>query len=271
MGRKAEDYEKDLVSVIIPVYNVEKYIDKTLASVFAQTYKHLEIVLVDDQSEDRSSEIIKKYQETHPEIVYFLQPTNKGAGYARNKALELSRGQYVAFLDSDDMWKPEKVEKQVQILKEKNGSFCFTAIEMIDGDDKVIKEKRKVKEEINYKFLLSNTMIPTSGVMIDRCVKGDFRMHLRRGGQDYATWLKLLRDGGLAYGIDEALVDYRITGDSLSSNKLASVRQIWEIQTQEEGISKSMVIKNLLIWMVNSIKKYEIKTKDLLTILLRTK
>ena len=181
MERNPEDYIKGLVSVITPVYNVEKYIDRTLSSVFAQTYKDIEIVLVDDQSNDKSAEIIKKYKETHPEIVYFLQPKNMGAGHARNKALELARGQYVAFLDADDMWKPEKTDKQVKLLKEKNGSFCFTAIEMIDGDDKIIKCKRKVKEEIDYKFLLSNTMIPTSGVMVDRCVKGDFRMHLRRG------------------------------------------------------------------------------------------
>ena len=256
MERKPEDYINGLVSVITPVYNVEKYIDRTLRSVFAQTYKNIEIVLVDDQSKDRSAEIIMKYQETHPEIVYFLQPKNMGAGHARNKALELAKGQYVAFLDADDMWKPEKIEKQVRLLKKKNGSFCFTAIEMIDGDDKVIKGKRKVKEEINYKFLLSNTMIPTSSVMVDRTVKGDFRMHLRRGGQDYATWLKLLRDGSIAYGIDEVLVDYRIDGDSLSSNKLDSVRQIWEIQTRDEGVSKVTAVWHIARWCWNSIKKY---------------
>lgn len=254
--RKPEDYIKGLVSVITPVFNVEKYIDRTLGSVFAQTYKDIEIVLVDDQSKDRSGEIIKKYQETHPEIVYYLQPENKGAGYARNKALELARGQYVAFLDADDMWKPEKIEKQVKLLNEKNSGFCFTAIEMIDGDDKVIKGKRKVKEEIDYKFLLSNTMIPTSGVMVDRTINGDFRMHLRRGGQDYATWLRLLRDGSKAYGIDEALVDYRIDGESLSSNKLKSIRQIWEIQTQDEGINKIAAGWHIMRWCWNSIKKY---------------
>lgn len=256
MERKPEDYIKGLVSVITPVFNDEKYIDRTLGSVFAQTYKDIEIVLVDDQSQDRSGEIIVEYQKTHPEIVYYLQPENKGAGYARNKALELARGQYVAFLDADDMWKPEKIEKQVKLLKDKGSGFCFTAIEMIDGDDKVIKGKRKVKEEVNYKFLLSNTMIPTSGVMVDRTIKGDFRMHLRRGGQDYATWLRLLRDGSKAYGIDEALVCYRIDGESLSSNKLKSIRQIWEIQTQDEGIDKIFAGVHIVRWCWNSAKKY---------------
>lgn len=256
MKCKTADYIKNLVSVITPVYNAEKYIDRTLASVFAQTHQDIEIVLVDDQSKDRSAEIIKEYQKTHPEIIYFLQPDNMGAGHARNKALELAKGQYVAFLDADDMWKPEKLEKQIRLLKEKNGSFCFTAIEMIDGEDKVIKGKRKIKEEIDYKFLLSNTMIPTSGVMIDRCIKGDFRMHLRRGGQDYATWLRLLRDGSKAYGLDEVLVSYRMDGKSLSSNKFKSISQIWEIQTQDEGIGKVVSGLHIIRWCWNSVKKY---------------
>ncbi len=256
MARLQEDYIKGLVSVITPVYNCEKYIDRTLQSVFAQTYKNIEIVLVDDCSPDDSAEIIKRYQQNHPEIVYFLQPKNMGAGHARNKALELAKGQYVAFLDADDIWKPEKIEKQVDLLQKKNAGFCFTAIEMIDGDDKLIKGKRAVKKEIDYKFLLSNTMIPTSGVMVDRCIKGDFRMHIRRGGQDYATWLKLLRDGSKAYGIDEALVGYRIDGQSLSSNKMKSIRQIWEIQTQEEGVSKIAAGWHIVRWCWNSVKKY---------------
>lgn len=256
MERKPDEYIQGFVSVITPVYNVEKYLDRTLQSVFAQTYKDIEIILVDDQSKDESVEIIKKYQKTHPEIVYYLQPKNMGAGFARNKALELARGQYVAFLDADDIWKPTKIERQIKFLKKRHGSFCFTAIEMIDGDDKVIKGKRKVEPEIDYKFLLSNTMIPTSGVLIDRTIKGDFRMHLRRGGQDYATWLRLLRDGTKAYGINEALVGYRIDGDSLSSNKLKSIKQIWEIQTQDEGINRIVAGWHIIKWCWNSVKKY---------------
>lgn len=256
MERKKDEFIIGLVSVIIPVYNVQKYINRTLESVFAQTYENIEIIMVDDQSNDKSAEIIKEYQKDHPEIVYYLQPKNMGAGYARNKALEIAKGQYVAFLDSDDMWKFDKIEKQIRLLNEKKGAFCFTAIEMIDENDKMIKGKRKVKEEIDYKFLLSNTMIPTSGVVVDRCIKGDFRMHIRRGGQDYATWLMLLKDGTKAYGINEVLVSYRIAGKSLSSNKLNSIKQIWEIQTQDEGIGYCEVVFHILLWCANSVKKY---------------
>ena len=128
------------------LYNAEKVIAKTLESVFNQTYKNIEIVLVDDCSSDNSQQVINEYRAKHPEIVYFKQPKNQGAGAARNKALELARGQYVAFLDADDLWYPEKTEKQVALLNKKNGAFSFTAIEMIDGEGNVVKKKRKVKK-----------------------------------------------------------------------------------------------------------------------------
>ncbi len=249
-------YAENTVSVIIPVYNVEEYIDRTLKSIFTQTYKDLEIVMVDDCSTDRSAEIIAKYQEEHPEIVYHLQEKNKGAGYARNKALELAKGRYVAFLDSDDEWMPDKIEQQLELMKEKKTPFCYTAIEMIDGNGKLIKRKRKIKETCDYNYLLHNTIIATSSVVVDRAVLGDFRMHLRRGGQDYATWLKLLRYGTVARGINVVLVRYRVVSNSLSSNKFDSIRQVWEIQTQDENINKISAVFNLCCFIFNALKKY---------------
>lgn len=253
----SRNYEKGLVSVITPVYNAAKVIAKTLESVFSQTYKQIEIVLVDDCSKDNSQEVIAKYLPEHPEIVYFRQPTNQGAGAARNKALELAKGQYVAFLDADDMWHPEKIEKQIKLLKEKHGAFSYTAIQMVDENDEIVKTKRNVREQVDYKFLLRNTMIATSTVVIDRTVLGDFRMPLRRGGQDYATWLMLLRNGTIAYGINEALEDYRVGNkDSLANNKWKSIKQVWEIQTQDEKIGKIPAAFNLCCFIFNALKKY---------------
>lgn len=249
-------YVEGRVSVITPVYNVEKYIDKTLESVFTQTYKDIEIVLVDDCSKDKSAQIIAKYKESHPEIVYFLQPQNMGAGAARNKALELASGQYVAFLDSDDLWLPEKTERQIKLMKEKCSPFSYAAIEMIDEAGKTIKGKRNLKESCDYKYLLHNTIIATSSVIVDRTVLGDFRMPLRRGGQDYATWLSLLRDGEVAYGINDMLVRYRVGSNSLSSNKFKSIKQVWEIQTQDERINKINALFNTVCFSVNALKKY---------------
>ena len=142
------------VSVIIPIYNAEKYLRKTLDSILVQTYKDIEIVLVDDCSNDDSANIIKEYIQKYPEIVYFLQETNQGAGAARNKALELATGQYVAFLDSDDIWYPNKVAKQLELMKKRNCPFSYTAIEMIDENDNLLKNKRNIKETCDYKYLL---------------------------------------------------------------------------------------------------------------------
>lgn len=251
------EYVQNRVSVIIPVYNAEKHIGKTLESVFAQTYRDIEIVLVDDRSTDCSEKIIKRCMEEHSNIIYHMLDQNMGAGAARNKALELARGQYVAFLDADDLWHPQKIEKQIKLLKDKDGAFSYTAIQMVDGDGKVVKTKRKVREQVDYKFLLRNTMIATSTVVIDRTKLGDFRMSLRRGGQDYATWLMLLKDGTVAYGIDEVLEDYRVGNrDSLAGKKSKSIRQVWEIQTQDEKIGKVPAAYNLCCFIVNAAKKY---------------
>lgn len=257
LNNEERSFINGLVSVIIPVYNAAKVIRKTLDSVFEQTYKNIEVVLVDDCSTDNSKQIINEYAKTHDGIVYCLQETNQGAGAARNKALEIAQGQYVAFLDADDKWKPQKIEKQINLLKEKNGAFSYTAIEMINERDEIVKGKRNVKAEIDYKFLLKNTMIATSTVLIDRTIIGDFRMSTRRGGQDYATWLMILRSGIIAYGINEALEQYRVGNkDSLAGKKGKSIKQVWEIQTKDEHISKARAAINVCFFIANAIKKY---------------
>ena len=249
-------YTPELVSVIMPIYNTEKYLVETLNSIFSQDYKNIEIVLVDDCSKDKSAEIIFELQKTHPEIVYHLQEKNLGAGAARNKALELANGQYAAFLDSDDIWMPGKISRQIELMKAKNSPFSYTAIEMMNENSETIKEKRNIKETCDYKYLLHNTIIATSSVVIDRTVLGDFRMPLRRGGQDYATWLMLLHNGTVAQGINDALVRYRVASGSLSSNKFKSIRQVWEIQTQDEGINKFSAAFHVLCFIFNAFKKY---------------
>jgi teichuronic acid biosynthesis glycosyltransferase TuaG len=249
-------YTEGLVSVIMPIYNAEKYLADTLNSIFSQDYKDIEIVLVDDCSKDNSANIIMEYQKEHPQIVYYLQEKNMGAGAARNKALELAKGQYVAFLDSDDIWLPDKINRQIELMKKTDSPFSYTAIEMMDEKGETIKGKRKIKETCDYKYLLHNTIIATSSVVIDRTVLGDFRMPLRRGGQDYATWLMLLRGGAVARGINETLVRYRVASGSLSSNKFKSIKQVWEIQTQDEKINKFSAFFHVMCFGFNALKKY---------------
>lgn len=245
-----------LVSVITPVYNVERFIEITINSVLNQTYQNIEMILVDDCSPDKSAEIILEMAKNHPQIRYYKLEKNSGAAVARNKAIELANGEYIAFLDSDDLWKPEKIEKEVSLAKKKNAEFVFTAIEMIDEEGNLVKPKRKVKEVIDYKFLMTNTMIATSSVLIDINKVGKFQMPLIRSGQDYATWLMLLRNGRKAYGINEALTQYRRTENSLSSKKTKNWKKVWNIQVNEEKVHPFVAYIHCAGYVLNAVKKY---------------
>lgn len=252
-------YNNETVSVITPVYNVAKVIEKTLNSMLMQDYKNLEIVLVDDCSKDNSAEIIKRYLDKYPNIVYHKQVKNGGAAVARNTALNIAKGRYVAFLDSDDLWCDGKISKQLSFMKENDAAISCTAMDCIDEEDNSLNSVREVHKIISYKFLLHNTMIATSTVMIDRNKTGNFQMPLRRGGQDYATWLMLMRNGTICYGLNEVLSHYRVMNNSLSSNKWKSIRQVWEIQTQDEKINKMAAAINVCFFIVNGFIKHFIK------------
>lgn len=249
-------YNNEIVSVITPVYNVASVIESTLDSMLMQSYKNLEIVLVDDCSKDNSAEIIAKYTDKYPNIVYHKQEKNGGAAVARNTALKLAKGRYVAFLDSDDLWCEGKLEKQLAFMKEKDAAICCTAMDCIDEDGNSLNSVRQVRERITYKFLLKNTMIATSTVVIDRNKTGDFQMPLRRGGQDYATWLMLMRNGTICWGLNEVLSRYRVMSNSLSSNKWKSIKQVWQIQTCDESINKLSASLNVCFFIVNAFRKH---------------
>jgi teichuronic acid biosynthesis glycosyltransferase TuaG len=249
-------FKNEIVSIVIPVYNSEKYISKTLDSALSQTYKQIEIILVDDCSTDASEKLIRNYAKKHENITYHKQQENAGAAVARNKALELAKGRYVAFLDSDDLWYQKKLEKQLELMKQKNAAICYTAIEMIDENDNPLKDKRNVKESVNYKFLLKNTMIATSTVVVDRNLTGNFKMPLIRSGQDYATWLLLMRNGTKAYGINDVYVKYRKSQNSLSSNKVKNIKKVWTIQTENEGINPISATYYSICYALNAFKKH---------------
>lgn len=252
-------YDNEIISVIVPVYNVAKVISRTLDSVLIQNYQELEIVLVDDCSTDESAAIIANYMEEHPNIVYHRLEKNSGAAVARNTALNLAKGRYVAFLDSDDLWCEGKLEKQLTFMREHDAAICCTAMDCIDEEDMPQGSVREVREQISYSFLLKNTMIATSTVLIDRNKTGNFQMPLRRGGQDYATWLMLMRNGTICYGLNEILSHYRVMQSSLSSNKWKSIEQVWHIQTQNEKINKLSAAINVCFFIVNAFIKHFIR------------
>lgn len=254
-----ELYENERVSVIIPVYKVERYIKQTIFSIVSQNYPDIEIVLVDDCTPDNSAAVIKGMQEKYPNIIYHKLEENSGAAVARNKALDIATGRYIAFLDGDDMWADGKLEKQMAFIRQHNAAISCTAMDTISEEGKALGSVRNVREKITYNFLLHNTMIATSTTIIDRNQTGNFHMPLRRGGQDYATWLMLMRNGTICWGLDEVLSHYRVVSGSLSSNKWKSIRQVWEIQTVNEGINKVSSAINVCFFVANGFIKHYIK------------
>lgn len=257
MKEMNDTYSNEMVSVIIPAYNLQEYIEETIFRVLRQTYRNLEIIVVDDCSTDRTGEIVENLVEKEKRLKYIKLKSNSGAAVARNTAIEEAKGRYIAFLDGDDLWTENKIEKQISLLKLKNGAFCYSAIEMIDCEGNLIRQKNRIIPEVNYKILLRNTIIATSTVLVDRKIIGNFQMPLRRSGQDYATWLMLLRNGTVAYGIDEALVQYRLgRNGSLSETKSKNYKKVWHVQVEDEGISKTAATLNSFFYLINAVKKY---------------
>ena len=247
----------NLLSIIIPVFNSECFIAETIESALAQSYDNYEVIIVDDCSSDRSEEIINTYVNNYNNILFYQLNSNSGPAVARNTALEKARGRYIAFLDSDDIWHQDKTKKQMELMHDKNAAMSFTAIEMIDEDGKLVKPKRAVKETVDYSYLLKNTMIACSSVIVDRNKTGDFRMPLLRAGQDYATWLQLLKGGAIAYGLDETLVKYRLVSGSVSSNKLAALKKVWQVYRKCERLSIPKSAYYSTCFAYNAYRKYK--------------
>jgi teichuronic acid biosynthesis glycosyltransferase TuaG len=247
-----------LVSIITPSHNSAKYIAETIEFIINQTYPYWELLITDDCSTDSTVAIIESYIKKDSRIKLFKLDVNSGAAIARNNSIQNAhaQGKYIAFCDSDDVWYSEKLERQINSMEEKNAALCFTAIEMIDENGVLLKGKRTVKEQVDYKYLLKNTTIATSSLIVDREKAGDFRMPLLRSGQDYATWLQLTRNGTKALGINEALVRYRVRKGSLSSSKLKNIKKVYNIQTKYENINAFKAIINCAFYALNALKKY---------------
>lgn len=244
-------YDSKLISVILPVYNAQAFIAQTLESVLKQTYQSYELILIDDCSVDHSADIIRQYMKRDKRIVYFRHNENQGAAAARNTGLKLARGKYIAFLDSDDLWRRDKLKRQIEFMKEHPEiAFCYTAYDTITETGERKRGKIKIKPVASYQDLLTKTIIATPTVLYDREKTGDVWMPQRRTGQDYAFWLLLLKQHN-AYGINKPLVHVRRRGGSLSKNKFQNIRDLWEIQHHLEQLPAAAVILHIIVYMFN--------------------
>lgn len=229
--------KKDLISIVVPVYNAGKFLEETINTVLKQTYDNFELLLINDCSKDNSKEIYGKYKKDK-RIIWFDQKRNGGAALARNKGIELAKGEYLCFLDADDLWEKQKLEKQIKFMKKNNCAFSFTGYEFADENGKPNGKKVYVPEKINYKQALKNTTIWTSTVMFDmsKLSKKDIYMPNVKS-EDTACWWKVLKKISYAYGLNEILSYYRRSSGTLSSNKLQAIKRIWNLYRNVEKLN----------------------------------
>ncbi|MFI7006371.1 glycosyltransferase family 2 protein [Streptomyces sp. NPDC050145] len=242
-----------LVSVVMPVYNSAATLGAAVRSVLAQTHSDVELLVTDDQSSDDSMDLLREFARQDERVLPRSAPERGGAGKARNLAIERARGDYVAFLDSDDMWLPEKTERQLAFAAEGSAPLTFTSYFKMDADyageaadfvpnGRVIR----ARAHADYRAMLVKDHIGALTAMYDRTVLGTRLMPEMRKRQDYALWLSIMRDGADARGLAEPLAVYRAhQAGSLSSNKLSLVPYNWELYREHERLSVPRATKAL--------------------------
>lgn len=222
-----------MISVILAVYNGEKTIENTIKSVLNQTYKDLELIVVDDCSKDITYSLLRSFAENDSRIHVLKNEKNLGAAQSRNTGIAQAKGEYIAFIDADDCWDKDKIEKQILALQNRNAHLCYTASRIFDENSNVLNSHKHVPTTISYRGLLKENIIVCSSVILRRDILPNNPFNGEYFHEDFVLWLSLLKNGCKAVGIDEALVTYRLGGRS--SNKQNAMKYRWKIYRQCEG------------------------------------
>lgn len=243
----------EIVSVIMPVHNGANTIGKSIESVLGQTYPLWELIIVDDCSTDDTKKIIAQYEDER--IHYWNLPNNFGVAKARNKGISLATGRYIAFLDSDDLWLPEKLERQLAFMQKYHYGFTYTEYRQFTDNPQNAGNVIKIQDCVDYEALLKGNDIGCLTVMLDRKIFSDIQMPGQRH-EDYITWLNLLRTGHNAYGLHEDLARYRKSAKSLTGNKCQSLIWTWEVYRKSQGLSCKKALQNMCHYIIKGIKKH---------------
>lgn len=219
----------DLVSVVMPAYNCEKYIVEAVESVLKQTYSNLELIIIDDGSKDSTLEILNNYVKKDSRVKVFQNEKNSGVSATRNRGISIAKGNWIAFLDSDDIWGEDKLQKQMDCAEKYNAQFVFTGVSYIDEEGNSYNGVFQVPDQISYKKLLRQNVITCSSVLVQKKYFENIKMEKDEMHEDYAVWLRILRLGITAYGISAPLLTYRISRNSKSGNKIKTVKMTYKV------------------------------------------
>ena len=247
---------ENLISIIMPAYNCEKYIGEAIDSVLAQSCRNWELIIIDDGSADNTSSIITEYLQKDSRISLLSNEKNIGVSATRNRGIEFAKGNWIAFLDSDDIWTPYKLEKQIETAQEKNGEFIFTGSAYINEEGKPYKGIFEVPEKVSYKELRKQNVISCSSVLIKKKFFTNIKMEGDDMHEDYAVWLRILKTGITAYGVNEPLLIYRIHRNSKSWNKIKTVRMTYKVY-RFIGLNPVSSAHFMAINLIRGIKKYK--------------
>lgn len=249
----------ELVSVITPAYNAAAYLPETIESVMAQTYKNWELLIIDDCSRDNTLALANTYKAKEERIRVVASPKNGGAPYARNLGVETARGRLIAFLDSDDTWKPEKLERQLEAILATGAVFSFTSYNVLSGSKKL--RTVAAPPYVDYKTLLKGCNIGCSTVMYDTHELGKqyFNLSSPPAREDYVLWLKIAGEfgqKGTMQGIPEPLTNYRKHGGGISSSKMKAACNQWKVYRNIESIGLFPSVYYFMCYAMNGFSKH---------------
>jgi glycosyltransferase involved in cell wall biosynthesis len=255
---------KALVSIITPLYNSEAFVSQTITSVLNQTHPNWELLLIDDCSTDSTIKIANKFISENNTIKLLVNETNQGAAISRNKGILAAKGDYVAFLDADDLWKPEKLEKQLAFMQKENCDVCFSSYEQIDETGKSLNKLVKALPILTYKKYLKSNYIGNLTGMYNVKALGKITSPNLRKRQDWLLWLNAIKTSGKpAKSVQESLAFYRVRDNSMSSNKVELLKHNYWVYKKGLGFS---TVKSLYCMLVFLWEHFFVKSKQMVTL-----
>jgi len=242
-----------LVSVIIPYYRSKNYIFKAVNSVIKQTYRNFELIIIDDENSSESKSLLIKIKKKSKKIKIFSTVKNVGAGFARNLGVEKSKGKFISFLDSDDYWHKNKLNKQILFIKKNNFDICYTGYTVFNK--KKIIYRPKIPLLMNYRNLLNECPICCSSVVIKKEILNNFKFNNYKTKEDYDLWLRISKSNLIFFGLNEYLTFHRKRKNSLSSYQLSKLVCAFNIYKQHFKYKHFIIFLSIIKLYFNAFKK----------------